>query len=726
MSQTYYAILTAIGEAKLANAAALNTTLKLAKMAVGDGGGAVPTPNRNQTALVGEWYRAGLNTLQVDPSNTSQIIAELVIPEATGGSWIREMGLIDADGNLIAVANTPPSYKPQLAEGSGRTQVLRMVLIVSSASAVELKIDPSVILATRQYVDDAITVAVNRLDNKQSVRVASTANLALSGTPTVDGIALAVGDRILVKNQDTASQNGLYLVAAGTWNRTLDADASSEVTPGLTVYVEQGTAQADTIWKLVTDAPITLGTTAQTFVDITSGYAPLKSPTFIDSPIAPTPDRFDNSKRLATTEFAKARGLELSSVRSVAAAGTALLAADVGKAIRVSLPADDYIVLPALSGVPQGAILLLANESTTSVVTLAPAVSDVLSRSVKLLPLTSLLLVAMPSAGIWAISGGSADAVAALAAGVMGQWALRNKLVNGNFDVWQRGQSFSAPGYSADRWRIEGSTNVTAGRGYASPPSGKYTLSLTPTASSNQIGIAQALEEFAAITLAGKKSTFSFQASSVSEQTITAYIQKSAAANSATGAASGWTSIASKVFTVGPRFQAFSITADIPSDGTARGLRVAFSATNISNVIGVSSCQLEEGPVATPFENRPLSLEQLLCYRYFEKSFLDGVPVQAGNGLSTVRALWTQVAAAGGTQYGLSTEFKVQKRVSPTITTYNPATAGSAQVRAANADCGGSTVQGVTNDGFSMYAVMPSGSSPGNLLTVEWTADAEI
>lgn len=275
MSQTYYAILTAIGEAKLANAAALNTTLKIAKMAVGDGGGVVPTPNRSQTALVGEWYRAGLNTLAVDPSNTSQIIAELVIPEATGGSWIREMGLIDADGNLIAVANTPPSYKPQLAEGSGRTQVLRMVLIVSSASAVELKIDPSVVLATRQYVDDAITVAVNRLDNKQSVRVATTANLPLTGTPTVDGIALAVGDRILVKNQDTASQNGLYLVAAGTWNRALDADASSEVTPGLMVYVEQGTAQADTIWKLVTDAPITVGNTALAFADITSGYLPL-------------------------------------------------------------------------------------------------------------------------------------------------------------------------------------------------------------------------------------------------------------------------------------------------------------------------------------------------------------------------------------------------------------------------------------------------------------------
>ncbi|QEU31445.1 phage tail protein (plasmid) [Pseudomonas luteola] len=277
MSQTYYAILTAIGEAKLANAAALNTTLKISKMAVGDGGGSVPTPDRSQTALKGEWYRAGLNSLTVDKANSSQVIAELVIPETTGGSWIREMGLIDADGNLIAVANTPPSYKPQLAEGSGRTQVLRMVLIVSSTSSVELKIDPSVVLATRGYVDDAITVAINRLDNKQSVRAATTVNITLSGLQTIDGIALVAGDRVLVKNQTTANGNGIYVAGSGGWLRAADADENAEVTPGLTVYVEQGTTQADTIWKLTTDAPITLGSTALSFADITTGYLAVSS-----------------------------------------------------------------------------------------------------------------------------------------------------------------------------------------------------------------------------------------------------------------------------------------------------------------------------------------------------------------------------------------------------------------------------------------------------------------
>lgn len=158
MSQTYFAILTDRGEAKLANAQALGTQVQYSHMAVGDGNGNLPVPDRLQPALVREQYRAGLNELKVDPLNASQIIAELVIPENIGGWWIREMGIYDADGDLVAVANCPPSYKPQLAEGSGRTQVLRIVLIVSSTAAVQLKIDPTVVLATRAYADSLIAV----------------------------------------------------------------------------------------------------------------------------------------------------------------------------------------------------------------------------------------------------------------------------------------------------------------------------------------------------------------------------------------------------------------------------------------------------------------------------------------------------------------------------------------------------------------------------------------
>ena len=156
MTQKYYAIVTSQGAAKIANAAALGNKLNITQMAVGDGGGTLPTPNASQTKLVNEWRRAAINTLSIDPANASQVIAEQVIPENEGGFWIREMGLFDADGTLIAVCNTPETYKPALQEGSGRTQTVRMILIVNSTDAITLKIDPSVVLATRKYVDESI------------------------------------------------------------------------------------------------------------------------------------------------------------------------------------------------------------------------------------------------------------------------------------------------------------------------------------------------------------------------------------------------------------------------------------------------------------------------------------------------------------------------------------------------------------------------------------------
>ncbi|MNV13478.1 hypothetical protein D3C71_1041170 [compost metagenome] len=132
---------------------ALGGTLKLTHLAVGDGGGNTPTPNHEQTQLVGEWRRAPLNQLYVHADNPNYLVAEQVIPEAEGGKWIREWGLYDEDGDLVAVANCPPTYKPLLAEGSGRTQVVRMVIMVASTAAFTLKIDPAVVLATREYVD---------------------------------------------------------------------------------------------------------------------------------------------------------------------------------------------------------------------------------------------------------------------------------------------------------------------------------------------------------------------------------------------------------------------------------------------------------------------------------------------------------------------------------------------------------------------------------------------
>ncbi|MEG3587460.1 MULTISPECIES: phage tail protein [Citrobacter freundii complex] len=156
MATKYFALLTNIGAAKMAKATALGTKVEITQMAVGDGNGVLPTPDPAQTALIHEIRRAPLNMLTVDPANASQIIAEQVIPEDVGGWWIREIGLFDKDGDMIAVANCAETYKPQLQEGSGRVQAIRVILIVSSTEVVTLKIDPAVVLATRQYVDNKI------------------------------------------------------------------------------------------------------------------------------------------------------------------------------------------------------------------------------------------------------------------------------------------------------------------------------------------------------------------------------------------------------------------------------------------------------------------------------------------------------------------------------------------------------------------------------------------
>ncbi|HHA1309117.1 TPA: phage tail protein [Enterobacter roggenkampii] len=192
MSAKFYTLLTDIGAAKLASAAALGVPLKITQMAVGDGGGALPTPSAQQTKLVAEKRRADLNMLYIDPQNSSQIIAEQVIPETEGGWWIREVGLFDETGALIAVGNCPESYKPQLAEGSGRTQTVRMVLITSSTDNITLKIDPAVVLATRKYVDDKVLELKVYVDDLMAKHIAATdphpqyapkASPTLTGTP---------------------------------------------------------------------------------------------------------------------------------------------------------------------------------------------------------------------------------------------------------------------------------------------------------------------------------------------------------------------------------------------------------------------------------------------------------------------------------------------------------------------------------------------------------------
>ncbi|EQR27881.1 hypothetical protein G784_05043 [Escherichia coli HVH 122 (4-6851606)] len=173
MTVKYYAILTNQGAARLANATMLGSKLNLTQMAVGDANGVLPTPDPAQTKLINQKRIAPLNLLSVDPNNQSQIIAEQIIPENEGGFWIREIGLYDDEGVLIAVANCPETYKPQLQEGSGRTQTIRMILVVTNTEAITLKIDPSVVLATRKYVDDEVLELRLYVDDQMRKHIAA-------------------------------------------------------------------------------------------------------------------------------------------------------------------------------------------------------------------------------------------------------------------------------------------------------------------------------------------------------------------------------------------------------------------------------------------------------------------------------------------------------------------------------------------------------------------------
>ena len=157
MSTKFKTIITTAGAEKLAAATVPGgKKVNITVMAVGDGGGTLPEPNAGQTKLINEVWRHALNKISQDSRNNNYIVAELVIPPEVGGFWMRELGLYDDEGALIAVANMAESYKPELAEGSGRAQTCRMVIIVSSIASVELSIDSTMVMATQDYVDDKL------------------------------------------------------------------------------------------------------------------------------------------------------------------------------------------------------------------------------------------------------------------------------------------------------------------------------------------------------------------------------------------------------------------------------------------------------------------------------------------------------------------------------------------------------------------------------------------
>ncbi|MCY6469973.1 phage tail protein [Escherichia coli] len=284
MTVKYYAILTNQGAARLANATMLGSKLNLTQMAVGDANGVLPTPDPAQTKLINQKRIAPLNLLSVDPNNQSQIIAEQIIPENEGGFWIREIGLYDDEGVLIAVANCPETYKPQLQEGSGRTQTIRMILVVTNTEAITLKIDPSVVLATRKYVDDKIS------EHEQSRRHPD-ASLTVKGFTQLSSAINSESETLAATPKAVKAAYDL---------------ANAKYTAQNATTTQKGIVQLSSATNSTSETLAATPKAVKVVMDETNKKAPLNSPALTGTPTTPTAPQGTNNTQIASTAFVMA------------------------------------------------------------------------------------------------------------------------------------------------------------------------------------------------------------------------------------------------------------------------------------------------------------------------------------------------------------------------------------------------------------------------------------
>ncbi|HCC5787160.1 TPA: phage tail protein [Escherichia coli] len=285
MSTKFKTVITTAGAAKLAAATAPGgRKVNITTMAVGDGGGKLPVPDAGQTGLIHEVWRHALNKISQDKRNSNYIIAELVIPPEVGGFWMRELGLYDDAGTLIAVANMAESYKPTLAEGSGRSQTCRMVIIVSSVASVELTIDTTTVMATQDYVDDKIA------EHEQSRRHPDASLTAkgftqLSNATNSTSETLAATPKAVKAAYDLA--NGKYTAQDATTAR-------------------KGLVQLSSATNSMSETLAATPKAVKTVMDKTNKKAPLNSPALTGTPTTPTARQGTNNTQIANTAFVMA------------------------------------------------------------------------------------------------------------------------------------------------------------------------------------------------------------------------------------------------------------------------------------------------------------------------------------------------------------------------------------------------------------------------------------
>ncbi|EMW2721795.1 phage tail protein, partial [Escherichia coli] len=284
-TRKFKTVITDTGAKKLAQAAAPDgKPVRLTHMAVGDGGGALPIPDSKQTRLVHEVWRHTVNRVILDATHQNRIIAELVIPPETGGFWIREIGVFDEHGDLIAVGNTAESYKPTVAEGSGRAQTFRTILTVSSTATVALTVDNTMVMATVDYVDDKLK------EHEQSRRhpdasLTAKGFVQLSSATNSDSETLAATPKAVKAAHDLA--NGKYTAQDATTAR-------------------KGIVQLSSATNSTSETLAATPKAVKAVMDETNKKAPLNSPALTGTPTTPTARQGTNNTQIASTAFVMA------------------------------------------------------------------------------------------------------------------------------------------------------------------------------------------------------------------------------------------------------------------------------------------------------------------------------------------------------------------------------------------------------------------------------------
>ncbi|EHU6115599.1 phage tail protein [Escherichia coli] len=284
-TRKFKTVITDTGAKKLAQAAAPDgKPVRLTHMAVGDGGGTLPTPDSKQTRLVHEVWRHTVNRVILDATHQNRIIAELVIPPETGGFWIREIGVFDEHGDLIAVGNTAESYKPAVAEGSGRAQTFRIILTVSSTATVALTVDNTMVMATVDYVDDKLK------EHEQSRRhpdasLTAKGFVQLSSATNSDSETLAATPKAVKAAYDLA--NGKYTAQDATTAR-------------------KGIVQLSSATNSTSETLAATPKAVKAVMDETNKKAPLNSPALTGTPTTPTAQQGTNNTQIASTAFVMA------------------------------------------------------------------------------------------------------------------------------------------------------------------------------------------------------------------------------------------------------------------------------------------------------------------------------------------------------------------------------------------------------------------------------------